>query len=420
MIETQGGDLIASVLDSESSLDDFVNLGLVPQIFVGDEREAFVFIRDFVRNHGEVPSRETLKEKGWTFPEVPEKPSYYLETLEGRFLHQSMKRAMHEAAEKLKGKDRAAAFEQLSKFVAGHQRYKYRHQLIDFGKQGAGVIKDIYAQKVLHGSDFGVPTSWPKLDKMLNGALPGDLIIVVGKTKAGKTYLLLWTAHQAWLRHKKRVMFVSLEMGAAPLLTRLAAIHAKIPVTALNHAELTTQAKKKLYKELAKANNDVPFLVVDGNLTASVDDIVLLARQYKPDVVYVDGAYMLQPGDKFAKGYHAIVDTARGMKRDLASALGIPVYATYQFNKEALKVKKGQEFGIQMVAGSQEIPWLATVLLGITEDDTVENQDRKKIEIMLGRNGESGDFWVNWIFDSFPYMDFSQIKEKSVGDLQYT
>jgi hypothetical protein len=107
------------------------------------------------------------------------------------------------------------------------------------------------------------------------------------------------------------------------------------------------------------------------------------------------------------------------MKRDLATALGVPVYATYQFNKEALKVKKGQDFGIQMVAGSQEIPWLATVLLGITEDDTVENQDRKKIEIMLGRNGESGDFWVNWIFDQFPYMDFSQVIEKEVGNLQY-
>ncbi len=420
MIETQGGDLLASVLDSEHKLDEFVKMGLVPQIFVGDERDAFVFIRNFVRKHGEVPSRETLREKGWKFPKVPEKPSWYLEQLENRFLHQSMKKAMHAAAENLKAKDREAALEQLTKFVTGHQRYKYRHQLIDFGKQAPGIISDTYAQKILHGSDYGVPTGWPKLDKMLSGALPGDLIVLVGKTKAGKTYILLWTAHQAWKVHKKRVMFVSLEMGASPLLTRLAAIHAKIPVTALNHADLTTKAKTKLYKELAKANNDIPFLVVDGNMTATVDDIVLLARQYKPDVVYVDGAYMLQPGDKFSKGYQAVIDTARGLKRDLASALGIPVFASYQFNKEALKKKKGDDFGIQMVAGSQEIPWLATVLLGITEDDTVENQDRKKIEIMLGRNGESGDFWVNWVFDSFPYMDFSQIKEKKVEKLQYT
>ncbi len=330
-----------------------------------------------------------------------------------------MKRAMHEAAESLKLKNREAAMERLTKFVTGHQRYKYRHQLIDFGKQGSGVVADTYAQKVLHGADYGISTGWPKLDKMMHGALPGDLIILVGKTKAGKTYLMLWTAHQAWHKHKKRVMFVSLEMGASPLITRLAAIHAKIPVTALNHAELSTKAKEKLYKELAKANHDVPFLVVDGNLTATVDDIVLLARQYKPDVIYIDGAYMLQPSDKFSKGYHAIVDTSRGMKRDLATALGIPVFASYQFNKEALKVKKGQEFGIQMVAGSQEIAWLATILLGITEDETVETQDRKKVEILLGRYGESGDFWVNWVFDSFPYMDFSQIIDKKTGDLQY-
>ena len=136
----------------------------------------------------------------------------------------------------------------------------------------------------------------------------------------------------------------------------------------------------------------------------------MLARRFRPDAIYVDGAYMLQPERRGARGWEAVADTARGLKRDLASALDIPAFASYQFNKEFLKAKGAEKAGMHMVAGSQEIPWLATVLLGITEEDTVENQDCKRVDIMKGRNGEVGHYWVNWVFDQFPYMDFSQLE----------
>ena len=141
----------------------------------------------------------------------------------------------------------------------------------------------------------------------------------------------------------------------------------------------------------------------------------MLCHYLNPDVVYVDGAYMMRPSEKGIRGWESVVNVARGLKQKVAAGLMVPVFATYQFNKNAMKdaKKKKAEIGLEHVAGSQEIAWLSSVLLALTLGKSGETADAKLIEVLKGRDGETGSFWTRFNFGIAPYMDFGEIEMKA-------
>ncbi len=54
-------------------------------------------------------------------------------------------------------------------------------------------------------------------------------------------------------------------------------------------------------------------------------------------------------------------------------------------------------------------------MLGLFQDETVETLKTRSIAILKGREGETGQFQVNWNFVGG--MDFSQYKEVGVEEL---
>ena len=80
-----------------------------------------------------------------------------------------------------------------------------------------------------------------------------------------------------------------------------------------------------------------PFYVVDGNLTATVEDIWTLARQLKPDAIFIDGAYLVKH-PKERDRYRRVAENAELMKRELAALA--PTVCSWQFAKTAAKKNK--------------------------------------------------------------------------------
>ena len=154
-------------------------------------------------------------------------------------------------------------------------------------------------------------------------------------------------------------------------------------------------------------NYDNPLWVVDGNLTATVEDISALCYQLKPDAVFVDGAYLLKVPGKFGK-YEKIGEIAQGLKSRIAGDHDVPVVASWQFNRESMKIKKGDKVGLEHIAGSDEIGQLSSIVLGLFQEDSAETITRRKIDILKGRSGEIGEIFVKWDFQK---MDFSEVEE---------
>lgn len=249
----------------------------------------------------------------------------------------------------------------------------------------------------------------------MNGGLrAGDLISIVGRPGRGKTYQLLARCHHIWQTQKKVILFVSMEMNAEQIFERLAAIHTKTKFDWIKFGSFPNFPKdlKKVFadKLMALEAPDLPgFYVVDGNITATVEDICALAQQLGPDLTGVDGAYMVQHPDKKLNRYAKVAENANLLKSRLAQGLKMPVIATWQFARSGEDIKKGEIPGLEHIAHSDEIGQLSSVVLGMFDpDDTPESKIRRMIHVLKGRSGEVGSFATNWDFNVMNFEEADQ------------
>lgn len=235
---------------------------------------------------------------------------------------------------------------------------------------------------------------------------------------SGKTFKLLYNALNAW-GTGKRPLFVSMEMAKLVITQRMAAMHTHKPLTHIMKAEMTTKAFKAMMELLEAAKKkESPLWIIDGNLTSTVDDIIMMAQQLKPDAIYVDGAYLLRHNNPKVGRFERQTENAEWMKQRVATDLGIPVIASYQFGKQVGKMKKGKEkAGLEDIYGSDAIAQLSTMVFGLMQEESVETEKQRVVEILKGRNGETGRFSIHWDFKG---MDFTEVtKEEQEQEMAF-
>lgn len=415
VIGTLGMQLIASMVQHKIDLQKYIALGLTQELFTGAEQELYLDIDAHAHQYGVLPTLTTAEKMGVNVGLELEPPEFYLAKVEKRYLQSCVKRSLLEAQDFLKMKDPQAALLVLEEMVSAQMRVKNRNTVVNFTTQAHDMLKADYTAKMLLGDMYGVRIGWDYLDNLTSGLTAGDLLAIVGRISQGKTFQLLYMAEQNWAVHKKVPLVVSMEMKPLPLIQRIAAMHTHKPITHIKKGELSTKSYKGMLDTLWNLKNtERDFWIVDGNLTAKVKDIALLAKQLKPDIIYVDGAYLLQSDGRMNSNWERVKDTCEGLKQRVAGDLGIPVVASYQFNKEAVGAKKNA--GLEHIGGTDAIGQIATIVLGLFQEDGVETIKEKEIKVLKGRNGETGSFKIRWLFDEMSdkgrFMDFSEITEE--------
>ena len=192
-------------------------------------------------------------------------------------------------------------------------------------------------------------------------------------------------------------------------------MHTHKNLTDVKKAQLPTPYYKQFVKGLQTLDGfEEPFWIVDGNLTATVEDIWALALQLKPEFIVIDGAYLLKHPNRRLNRWDRVAENAELMKQALATDLNIPVFASWQLNREAAKkAKKGQETGLEDIGYSDAIGQISSIVLALDEEDSVETLKQRKVSVKKGRNGEVGSYYINWDFHN---MNFSQIIESVLDE----
>lgn len=230
------------------------------------------------------------------------------------------------------------------------------------------------------------------------------------------TFMGLYTALHGWQHTKQLPLFVSMEMTNLAITQRLAAMNSHKPLTQLLKGMLTSKSYLSMYNLLLEnKQKDKPFWCVDGNLTANVDDLVMLCHQLHPSSVWVDGAYLLRHPNPRLGRWDRMTENAEGLKQRIATDLKTPVVASYQFSKEVSKKKKkgdDSKTGSEDIYGSDAVAQLSSVILGLFEEDTVETEIRRKINVLKGRNGEKGEFIINWNFHGMDFSEIASVKDE--------
>jgi hypothetical protein len=357
------GKCFLSAVLAEKSVSNFVGLGNISHLFQGTETEVANFISGFVKQHAQLPAPETVQlHTGEALAPMPEPSSYYLDLLEARHVEREVKKALHGANEKLKSQDPFGAKDLLRSSIMSLTAQSMGKQIADFR----------------HSYDA---------------------------VKAGKDPLPPKIGSR---------LFVSMEMASLPIQQRLAAFVAQVEPIKLKKGALSSIGVTNMKNGLTRIQHyGSPFYVVDGNLTATVEDIWALARQLDVEAILIDGGYLIKhptERDRFRR----VAENAELIKKELCPLA--PTIVSWQFASSATKKKKGEKADLDDIGYTDAIAQVSSLVLGLLEKDTIETLKQRSIEILKGRNGETGSFNTAWEFDK---MNFTQIIETPVKEFQF-
>ena len=250
----------------------------------------------------------------------------------------------------------------------------------------------------------GITTGWPTLDKVSMGCQPGDLCLVTGRVKTGKTMALLHMSKEAHLSGAK-VMVVSMEMTLLQVARRLFALYAGMPYEAIRTRQLSTPGRRYLGRVLEGLKELPEAFFVEGSFIMGLWRLKSAILSARPDIVYIDGAYLLKVEGSYKKPvWEAAKEVADGLKA-IALSTNVPIVASFQLTREVTK-RKSDSVGLEHIHLTDALSANCSWAVGIFD---VQGDPSKKLVRVLGaRESEAEDFLVNYNWEQ---MDFSEIEE---------
>lgn len=208
-------------------------------------------------------------------------------------------------------------------------------------------------ETVAAGGTLGIPTGLKIFDAQALGFEPGEVIIIIGSTGVGKSWFLMKFLAEAY-NNQKKVMLISPEMTQAEQDLRFDVTLGHIRDVDFSHTGLRTgrEDREKYSNWLNSLTNRSDWLVIDSadsTREMTFEDVWDLAVEHQPDVIAVDGLYLLgeRRRGKDRAGWEMIKDGIEMLKA-LAMQLGSVVIATHQPNRDAMK-KENRAPGLHQV-----------------------------------------------------------------------
>ena len=195
-----------------------------------------------------------------------------------------------------------------------------------------------------NGGLTGIPTGYPKLDKITAGWQQSDLIIIAGRPAMGKTSFALSLAKNIAIDYKYPVAFFSLEMNNVQLVNRLISNVCSIPGNKILSGQLSTEEWKRFDTNIRKM--DGAPIYVDDTPGLSVFELRTkarrLVREHGIKVLMIDYLQLMNAnGMRFNNRQEEVSTISRSLK-SLAKELNIPVIALSQLSRN-VEQREGPE-----------------------------------------------------------------------------
>jgi replicative DNA helicase len=257
---------------------------------------------------------------------------------------------------------------------------------------------------------LGIPSGFARLDKALQGFQAGQLIVFVGPPKAGKSTMMLLAALAAHALGKVPLL-IGFEMSNEEQEQRIDAITAKISHHRLRGGALDEGERKRLRRKLHSWDDMADFMMSNDTMsTTTLTGIESKVEKYEPDILIVDGVYMMQDENGEDPGTpRALTNITRGFKR-LCQNRSLPTIITTQVLDWKMDKKKGVTAGSVGYSSSFQQDADALIAVENTDDEKI-----KKIKILLARNHPPCDFYVRWDWET---GEFTELPDDYFEDLE--
>lgn len=365
-----------------------------------DLRRVWKFVREHYADYREVPTAVAVNDNFPNFKTLKVEDSLdYLVDKMVEFRRRTMtRRGVEAVVESLNSNDHEAALIEMSKALTlVNEQGVVGTTHLDISKNPDQFWEDY--QNVQGHKLLGVPTGFANIDEATAGLQGGQLITVIAPPKTGKSQIALRMAanvHETGMTP----MFQSFEMNNHEQALRFNAMAAHISTARLRQGKLTTDEEDRFLAHLDAMKEAKPFHFVDAVGGLTVDSLIAKAEQLNPDVLFVDGVYlMLDQVTGEANTPQALTNITRGLKR-VAQKLDIPVIITTQ---TLLWKMKGGKVSADSIGYSSSFFQDSDVILGL--DPVEADEELRNLRVVQSRNSGPAENAITWKWDTGCFHD---------------
>ena len=254
----------------------------------------------------------------------------------------------------------------------------------------------------------GISTGFDTIDRATRGMQPEQLITLVGIPKAGKSSIALAIARAA-RRMAKNTVFFTFEMTVEEQQYRLLSMDTGMSLTNLLTGKFNPAKLKAMRRDMKVLRDGSSLMfMTDTSATTTLDAVAARILQMSPDLVIIDGAYLLDPDDSkvIPMSPQHLTKMTRGAKR-MAQRLRLPIVITTQ--ALIARSKKGLDMG--SVGYSSSFAQDSDVLLGV--ESVLEDSPKgaiSKVKVLASRSGPKGEAFVRVDWSSGTIEEIDKIE----------
>lgn len=258
--------------------------------------------------------------------------------------------------------------------------------VLDVADVMRGHVEELQRREDLGGRMDGLGTGIKKLDDAVCGMKPGQLIVVAGRAKMGKTTFAMGLARHVGIRENKKVLIVSLEMSHGQLMDRILAAEGTIPLNNLKDG--TAGAKYGFELTAASGIAMRSGLRISDRPGLTISRVRAMARRQKRmgglDMLMIDHLGLLDGEDPRMNSLQKVSEITRQAKL-MANELQVPVILLSQLNR-ALEQRPNKRPIASDLRDSGSIEQDADIVLFVYRDEVYhpDTEDKGVAEIIIG------------------------------------
>ncbi len=404
--------LLVSKIIQEESLAEAGDIQ--PRFFTNkDWREAFVYITEYYRDHGEVPSLRVMVN------DCPKVKLVEVDEPWGDIIHRMQKQHVRGIIDAhlsevigymdeldLNGEpkipDIDMAVNRLGALIGKIHNDVPRSRDVDVTQNGADRLARYRERKNNPGMMVGIPSGFTTIDNATQGFQPGQLITLTGLAKASKSVFALLMGKHAQ-EYGKRVLYITFEMTCEEQEQRLDAYRAGINDMKLLSGNITDEEWTRLEQSVHITENLPPLIFSEDCMTVTA--IGAKIDLLKPDIVIVDGVYMMEDEEGFDKGSPQALANIVSSLKFMAMNREICIIDVTQSTPARTK---GETLNNDSIMGSRAFVQYSNVVIGV---ERTEDVNIRKLKIIMTRRGTPTECMVLMDFNSGTFKELEDMDE---------
>jgi replicative DNA helicase len=293
--------------------------------------------------------------------------------------------------------------EQSNRLFALAQSFQPHHMRAEFGAEFFQALADYEIRAAAGHTHRGLRLGLPPVDDHTFGIHPGEMAILAGGPKTGKSYALGHIAKEAWKREEVTCLF-TLENSVEMTIQRLVCMTLGIDSERWQRGECHPLEVERVRQFV---NDELPALMTEGRLhilspetgQRTIPAMVRQAQMFGAKAILIDQTSHVEHVDPGRKPQHQIVSENLHLLKLMVSTAAEPMAAViaHQINREGVRqARKTGYLEMDMLAESSGAERSADWVFGIYQSSDDRIAGEAILQILAARRAALNAWKMVW------------------------